>query len=860
MRYCLLFHFSLTFTWYIEKVKLRATLIFSFTAFAVMSIMLAPLASADIDWTRGQPSIRIDEDSPVCNESQEKIIDWTTGEIKQTDVCVVYGKDFDMAYTYGTKKGGLPGSLLRLHSATEFSSLLGVGDVQVVPGTNTVVYNKKGILHPLALVRDFTQALKPEHLSRGIEFLDRVIDFKVNTFLSDYDFLTSATTETGDWLTSFRVSANGRYIIAYFNNTGIVKYNLDTRQTTKILTITSLGSWNSYNQPKIEAVSDDGRLIFLASDGQVVDTEGCGDASMAAFSANTKILQRCRVRDNKRIIGNLVGQEVAIQGARFSGDDNTLAFFAINTEHDVRTILRVVMAATDVKIIKYLALGDSYSSGEGDISYSDGKTNYLPGTVDKGQCHVSYRSYPFLLKEKWGFSDNEMESVACSGARIEPDYYSIDEYIGQHEELRDKNAEEKESRRNEVLNNFIPGVVRQIDFVEKYKPDVITLTAGGNDVGFGQIIAYCASPHLSKLTSCAQAADPQVSANLRKTIDDERDPLTVFVGKLKDVSPSTKVYLVGYPQFIAQDGCLDGSELLNSIERQMVRSSVTRLNNILKLVARDTDVYYVNIEDSLEGGQICQNSLYMTGPLKLGPQKIRLGYMQESYHPNAKGHKRMADAINERIKNDNLSYTVINIPPEENGQRVIRKAVTKDYVGIGSEQTVNMGPGMFHPDGSVDVVGFSNRILLARAKTAHDGSLSVIIKIPSEMEEGYHLLTVTGEGIDGGVIQVQQYITVANSDQTVQGKTAKFLPVPALNDSVFREGSQNILLSGSQEVIRLKGNRSQPSRLQGTSRDAVSNQSKSMGNTSIVWAILVIITGIIVKGAMHGAKKEKQVN
>lgn len=511
-----------------------------------------------------------------------------------------------------------------------------------------------------------------------------------------------------------------------------------------------------------------------------------------------------------------------------------------------------------MKYIKYLALGDSYSSGEGDISYSDGKTNYLPGTVDRGQCHVSYRSYPFLLKEKWGISDNEMRSIACSGARVKPDYYGTDEYIGQHEELRDKNAEEKGRKQNEALDNFIPGVVRQVDFVAKYEPDVVTLTAGGNDVGFGQIIAYCASPHLLKLSPCAQASDPQVSANLRKTIDDERVPLTEFTRRLKDVSPSTKVYLVGYPQFVAQDGCLDGSQLLNAAERQMVRSSVTRLNNILKLVARDTDVYYVDIEDSLEGGQICQNSFYMTGPLKLSPQKIRLGYMQESYHPNAEGHKRIANVINERIKNDDLSYTIVNIPPEVNGQRVIRRAVTKDYVGIGSEQTITMDSGMFHPDGSVDIVGFSNRILLARVKVASDGSLNAKIKIPPEMEEGYHLLTVTGKGVDGDVVQVQQYITVSNSDYGVTSGVESLNRLVS-NDSVFEDASQKILLNGNPEKVSYFDNRNQLAELSIThssGRDSVYGRATSMENIFMIWISSVMIAGIIIKGALYATKKE----
>ena len=817
---------------------------------AAMNGLCSLPASADIDWTRGQPTARIDDDGSVCNESMEKVVDWISGEIRSTDVCVVYGKDFDMAYTYGTKNGGSSGPLIKLHSTDTFSPLLGIGDAQVAPGTNTVVYNEKGILRPLALVRDFTKALIPEHVSHGVEYTDRIIDFKVSSSLFDYEFLTTAITKTGDGIASFKVSGNGRYVIAYFNNTGIVTYDLTTQQMTKLVMVPSLSGWKPYDQPRIEAVSNDGRFIFVAPGGQIVDTENCGDTSSTPLDFSAQILHICRMRDNADIIKVLVGNTAKIQGAQFSEDGNTLNFLTRDNDNDFH---HIVIGATDVKIIKYLALGDSYSSGEGDVSYSDGETNYLPGTEDRNRCHISYRSYPFLLKEKWGLSYDAMRSIACSGARVTQDYYGDEEYTGQRQELEDKESDEKLHARNNALDNFAPGIIRQIDFVSKYKPDIVTFTGGGNDVGFGETIAYCASPHLKVEVSCPQVSDPQISANLRRAIDDEREPLTMFIQKIKEVSPATKVYLIGYPQFVSLDGCNDGSLLLNRAERLMIRSSVTRLNNILKLAAHGAGVYYVDIEDSLEGGQICQNSLYMTGPLKLSAQKIKDGYTQEAYHPNAKGHQKMSDAINDRIKNDNLGYTIINLPPENNGQRVIRMAVTKDYVGVGSEQTIAMNAGMFHPDGIVDIIGFSNKVTLARARVAHDGSLSVKIKIPPEMQPGYHLITLTGEDVSGGTVQVQQYITVHDDEETAVAQSMKppLLSADANSNLTWR----TILSVGNTKVLPMSGSDIEISQV-------VNYEER--GRYSLLHQVLLIISGvitliiaIIVKGALYVTKKER---
>lgn len=81
----------------------------------------------------------------------------------------------------------------------------------------------------------------------------------------------------------------------------------------------------------------------------------------------------------------------------------------------------------------YLAMGDSYSSGEGDLRGGDW---YEPGTDDQGDkstflgrnlCHLSRRSYPYLIAKSLGYIDNLdntpssdglFHSVACSGAKI----------------------------------------------------------------------------------------------------------------------------------------------------------------------------------------------------------------------------------------------------------------------------------------------------------------------------------------------------------------------------------------------------------------------------------------------------------
>ncbi len=138
--------------------------------------------------------------------------------------------------------------------------------------------------------------------------------------------------------------------------------------------------------------------------------------------------------------------------------------------------------------MNYLALGDSYSSGEGDIDQT-GSSHYLSFTnvfgdyrngIPRELCHVSDRSYPFLLAPDMGISQGDnMQSIACSGA-VRSDILSVklnggadSSYAGQDAPMFSgifsnstqsapqlagiTNAQELQ---DEAINQFIPGRVQ----------------------------------------------------------------------------------------------------------------------------------------------------------------------------------------------------------------------------------------------------------------------------------------------------------------------------------------------------------------------------------------------------------------
>lgn len=156
---------------------------------------------------------------------------------------------------------------------------------------------------------------------------------------------------------------------------------------------------------------------------------------------------------------------------------------------------------------KYVALGDSYSSGEGAILYSWGKpvldsngnaVNFLQDTdTNSNQCHRSPNAYPERVKAYFGISDNTFSPLfrACSGA-IEAQFFkywgqgspstpplfgdlSQSPVSGQSAILRPTTGEGGQWTESAQLDTITSDV------------DLVTLTVGGNDIGFPRILKAC---------------------------------------------------------------------------------------------------------------------------------------------------------------------------------------------------------------------------------------------------------------------------------------------------------------------------------------------------------------------------------
>lgn len=598
------------------------------------------------------------------------------------------------------------------------------------------------------------------------------------------------------------VSANGRYAVAAVYGSGIARIDLQTKKA-KLITNDTV---NSLSQNIQLAVSDNGMHIVVSDQDtstsrvQLVDEE-CGRSD---FSMNQKIEQPCASIDFSSELSAAAGVLKAYRATVEPDESISLYYW-----DQAQSYGRVALVKPDAsrQRLQYLALGDSYSSGEGDTEKTASGEKYYRFPTDREEsdlsktprekCHVSTRSYPYLLAVQMGLGDplaqstTKWQSVACSGAQMYDVAGSTTNYLGQGWGGKDPGKPRLQGYNNatqlqsQALNDFTPGRVHQIEFVKKYRPKVVTVTMGGNDVGFADRITVCATPSL--LNTTCESAEAGGKSRLGATIKNQYDKLKLYYQKLHAASGyQAKIYVVGYPQFINGDAsasCQPNVGALNPSEREMIKYGVMYLNSVIKQAAIAAGVHYVDIENSLSGGRLCdENPRFVTG-ISGFFGKLDSDERQESFHPTPTGHKNMSHAINSALDYKNLleynncpdsastlcpdaSATKGNIPMSPyfgagEGSPREYQYMTSGTARKGDTYAVSTSTGAFAQGTQVRGVFFSEPTNIGTFTANENGRVSTEILIPESLPAGYHTLVLSGVSPnDGTTVEYEQIVLV----------------------------------------------------------------------------------------------------
>jgi len=136
-------------------------------------------------------------------------------------------------------------------------------------------------------------------------------------------------------------------------------------------------------------------------------------------------------------------------------------------------------SATTITKINYVALGDSYSSGEGLAAQASGYITNLGYSTGKDGCHRASDAYPELVNKSFGSNAGTFTFVACSGAYSG---FTVSPFGKGGSMLSGRDGEAPQIPKHPVATNYLNPSVNDI-----------SLTIGGNDAGFADVVTSCTS-------------------------------------------------------------------------------------------------------------------------------------------------------------------------------------------------------------------------------------------------------------------------------------------------------------------------------------------------------------------------------
>lgn len=367
----------------------------------------------------------------------------------------------------------------------------------------------------------------------------------------------------------------------------------------------------------------------------------------------------------------------------------------------------------------YVALGDSFSSGEG-----------LDGYDSTNGCDRSSLSYPKQLNPS-RVSDflHNLDFVACSGAEMK-DMFNT--------------------------NQTHPDEVAQLNAVTD-DARIVTATIGGNDVGFADVLTDCiwggsASGILNSQVrgrpNCAGRQKDSVNEKLRILAKDDsakQDNYVSLIAAIQDKSPLATIYLGGYPHLFgaettmspaARAGCRVGQVnallplYISQPDVAWLNRRVDALNNTIskavnKMRSRGFRVHYV--APDMSGHGLCDTGVSWIKGLFLDKDHNPLA---KSFHPEKQGQLSYTIAFRQEIAD--------TVPDEAFRYEFTATAAEPidQQIGFGATRSVQLYPGGQLPPGLKRV-----RDHLTGTPTT-PGTYSVLVDI-QDRKEGLLRILVT---------------------------------------------------------------------------------------------------------------------
>lgn len=221
----------------------------------------------------------------------------------------------------------------------------------------------------------------------------------------------------------------------------------------------------------------------------------------------------------------------------------------------------------------YVAVGDSYSAGLGAGGYEHAS----------GACKRSTKAYP----ELWAATHvpASFAFTACSGAKT---------------------------------GDVIHGQLKPVDA----STSLISISIGGNDAGFGDVMTTCVLHSQSTCVARVNRARTFVKDTLPALLDTTYDAI-------RAKGPHARVVVLGYPRFYqVPGGCVLG---LSDTSRRAVDAAADDIDGVIAKSAANHGFAFADVRDAFTGHELCSAAPWL--------HSVTLP-LDDSYHPTASGQAK----------------------------------------------------------------------------------------------------------------------------------------------------------------------------------------------------------------------------
>jgi lysophospholipase L1-like esterase len=231
-------------------------------------------------------------------------------------------------------------------------------------------------------------------------------------------------------------------------------------------------------------------------------------------------------------------------------------------------------AANAAPAVNYVALGDSYSSGVGAGDYIS----------SSGSCDRSTNAYP----EQWADANHpaSFASDACSNATTAS-----------------------------VVSSQLSAL--------SSRTTLVSITIGGNDVGFTTVMATCVLLPTSSCLSAVSAAETLVANVLPGS-------LNTTLQAIRQDAPNARIVVLGYPDFYdlsKSSSCIG----LSTADRTALNQGANELDSALATAAAHNGDTFAAVQSAFAGHELCDSGSWL--------HSVDIFSLGSSYHPTASGQE-----------------------------------------------------------------------------------------------------------------------------------------------------------------------------------------------------------------------------